>query len=55
MKPSLLKLKNEEGYEAYFEGIRNTIAGCRLKWKILPKVNFLKSIVDVLHGFIFRR
>lgn len=31
MKASLLELKNTEGYLAYFEGIRNTIAGCKLK------------------------
>ena len=38
MKSDLLKIKEEEGYEKYFEGIRNTIAGCRIKWKTLPKV-----------------
>ena len=43
MKPSLMKLKEEEGYEAYFEAIRNTIAGCRAKWKIFPKVELILS------------
>eukprot|EP00092_Neocalanus_flemingeri_P108824 GFUD01139772.1.p1 GENE.GFUD01139772.1~~GFUD01139772.1.p1 ORF type:complete len:231 (+),score=50.24 GFUD01139772.1:39-731(+) len=37
MKPSLMQIKAEQGFEAYLEGIRNTIAGCRLKWKCLPK------------------
>merc|ERR1719318_1691662 len=47
MKPSLLKIKEESGYTAYFEAIRNTIAGCKLKWKTLPqevKKEFAKRV-----------
>ena len=39
MKPEIMRIKEDEGYEAYFESIRNTVAGCRQKWKVLPKVN----------------
>jgi len=37
MKPVLLKLKEEEGVDVFIHQIRNTIAGCREKWKKMPK------------------
>ena len=33
-----MRVKQEEGVETYLNKIRNTIAGCREKWKKLPKV-----------------
>jgi hypothetical protein len=38
MKAHLLKVKEEEGVEIFLNKIRNTIAGCREKWKKMPKV-----------------
>jgi hypothetical protein len=38
MKPVLLNLKEEEGIDVFIYQIRNTIAGCRDKWKKMPKV-----------------
>ena len=46
MKPALMQIKEEEGYEAYFEAIRNTIAGIKLKWKTMPKVFTLLSFLQ---------
>ena len=37
MKPVLLNLKEEEGIDVFIYQIRNTIAGCRDKWKKMPK------------------
>ena len=40
MKDYLMRVKQEEGVEAYLNRIRNTIACCREKWKKLPKVQW---------------
>ena len=49
-----MKIKEEQGDEAYFESIQNTIAGCRQKWKTLPKVrvSFCENVVFYLYLFV---
>ena len=43
MKDHLMSVKQEEGVESYINKIRNTIAGCREKWKKMPKVQYHSS------------
>ena len=37
MKPHLITIREKEGQEAFYQQIRNTVAGCQSKWKSLPK------------------
>ena len=41
MKPHLLKVKEAEGFDAYLVAIKNCVAGCKQKWKLMPKVYML--------------
>ena len=50
MKDCLLKIKEEEGVESFLNKIRNCIAGCREKWKKMPKVI---NVVLFQPNFIF--
>ena len=39
MKSHLLNVRATEGQEAFYDQIRNSVAGCRQKWKTMPKVD----------------
>ena len=41
MKPHLLKVKEAEGFDAYLVALKNFVAGCKQKWKLMPKVYML--------------
>jgi len=46
LKPHLLKIWEEKGYEEYFAAIQNCVAGCRYKWKHMTselKASFLRK------------
>ena len=57
MKPHLLKVKEAEGFDAYLVAIKNFVAGCKQKWKLMPKdymlivigVTLLTTITFELH------
>ena len=51
MKAHLLKVKQEEGVEVYISKIRNTIAGCREKWRKMPKVRPFSNQESLQNGF----
>ena len=53
MKPHLLKLKEAEGFDAYLVAIKNCVAGCKQKWKLMPKVCML-IVTGVLISDLFR-
>ena len=38
LKPHLLRVKEEDGFESYVAAIKNCVAGCKVKWKSMPKV-----------------
>jgi hypothetical protein len=37
MKPHLIHVKERDGLEAFYDGIRNSVAGCKNKWKFMKK------------------
>lgn len=38
LKPHLLDIKTNRGDDEYISSIRNCVAGCRAKWRTMPKV-----------------
>ena len=50
MKDYLLKVKEEEGIESFIDKIRNSIAGCREKWKKMPKVKRVFLFYDFIYN-----
>ena len=50
-----MKVKEEEGVERFIHKIKNTIAGCREKWRKMPKVNKKERIFFYEDGWIYFR
>ena len=41
MKPHLMAIKDNQGEEEFYKNIRNTVAGCKTKWKNMNKVQWI--------------